>query len=155
MMSNETTAASTYETEEVSWVGGVTAGLAGGVAFGIMLTVMMPSVIGQAIPALVGLSGIVGGWGVHLAFSAAFGLVFAAAVGAFDVPDAVGQNVGLGTGYGFVLWPVNIVVVWPLWLQMVGFPAAPAFPNVAWMPLVGHLLYGLILGFAYPFVDDL
>ena len=90
------------------------AGLAGGVVFGILLTVMMPAVTAEAIPALVGLSGIVAGWAVHLAFSAAFGLVFAAAVGAFDVSDAVGQNTGLGMGYGFVLWLVNTVIVWPL-----------------------------------------
>ena len=124
-MSNETTAAPTYETEEVSWLGGVTAGLAGGVVFGIMLTMLMPAVIGQAIPALVGLSGIVAGWTVHLAYSAVFGLVFAAAVGTFDVPDAVGQNAALGMGYGGLLWLVNIVLVWPLWLQVVGFPKRP------------------------------
>ena len=153
-MSNETTAAPTYETEEVSWLGGVTAGLAGGVVFGVVLTMVMPAIIRRAIPAMVGLSGIAAGWAVHLAYSAVFGLVFAA-VGVFDVPDAVGQNAGLGMGYGFVLWLVNIVVVWPLWLQAVGFPAAPAFPNAAWTPLVGHVLYGLVLGFTYPFVDDL
>lgn len=154
-MSTETTTPSTYDTEEVSWVGGVAAGLAGGVVFGIVLTVMMPAVIVRAIPALVGLSGIVVGWTVHLAFSAAFGLVFTAAIGAFDVSDAVGQNTGLGMGYGFVLWLVNIVIVWPLWLQAIGFPKAPAFPNVAWMPLVGHLMYSVFLGVAYPVVDDL
>ena len=154
-MSTETTTSPTYDAEDVSWLGGAAAGLAGGVVFGVMLTVMMPAIIREAIPALVGLSGIVAGWVVHLAFSVVFGVVFAATVGAFDVPDAVGQNAGLGMGYGGLLWLVNIVVVWPLWLQAVGFPNAPAFPNVAWMPLVGHLMYGLVLGFAYPFVDDL
>lgn len=151
----ESTTPTSYDTDAVSWLGGAAAGLAGGVTFGVMLTMMMPAVIGQAIPALVGLSGTVAGWVVHLVFSAAFGVAFAAAVGAFDATDRVGRNAGLGTGYGALLWLVNIGVIWPLWLQAVGFPNAPAFPNLAWMPLVGHLLYGVVLGATYPFADDL
>ncbi|WP_394338818.1 hypothetical protein [Halorussus rarus] len=43
----------------------------------------------------------------------------------------------------------------PLWLGAVGSPASPPFPNVNVQGLVGHLVYGLVVGAAFPYVRRL
>ena len=41
-----------------------------------------------------------------------------------------------------------------IWLSAVGFPMAPPLPNFNPMSLVGHVVYGVILGAVYPFVKN-
>lgn len=87
--------------------------------------------------------------------SAVLGAVFAAimvtVVGRYA--DSVGANAVAGIIYGIVLWAVLAALVMPLWLQAVGFPQAPPFPNFA-LPgsLPAHAVYGLLLGVISPFV---
>jgi hypothetical protein len=45
--------------------------------------------------------------------------------------------------------------VMPIWLQTLGFPAAPPFPNFA-LPgsLPPHVVYGVLLGALVPFLGN-
>lgn len=60
-------------------------------------------------------------------------------------------GIGLGIVYGAVLWLVNLAFIWPVWLNAVGFPpgGTMAVPFLQPRPLVGHLVYGGILGAGY------
>lgn len=116
---------------------GVVGGLAGGIVFGLMMQLMgMLGMVGM----LVGSESLLVAWGVHLVISAAigggFGLVLAPRV------RGLVSGVGLGAAYGFVWW-----VLGPLLLM----PAAMGMPllrvdAMAWQSLVGHLLFGVVLG---------
>lgn len=138
------------------WVAGGGAGLIGGVGMGILLQVMMTPVITTAIPAMYGLNGLAVGWVAHLFHSVVFGVVFAAAVVSIpslaDYADTVSTGTGLGIAYGAVLWIGAAALVMPIWLSAVGFPGAPPFPNFNPMSLVGHVVYGAILGILFPVI---
>jgi len=135
-----------------SWYRGVGAGLVGGLVMGVLFSLLTPPVIENGIPALVGLSGGIAGWVVHMSISAVFGVVFAAALtrprlaGLAESPAGV---VGLGAAYGVALWIVAAGVVMPLWLSAVGFPAPPPLPNLGLTGLLTHLVFGLVLGATY------
>ncbi|MFC7157631.1 histidine kinase [Halomarina halobia] len=145
---------STEQETDVQWKAGIGAGLVAGVVMGIMLTVMMGPVIAAAIPALWGLNGLAAGWGVHLVNSAIFGLVFAAIVASPPVRQytgSLGRTTAVGVAYGVVIWIVAAGIVMPIWLQAVGFPMAPPLPNFNPMSLVGHVVYGAVLGGVYSY----
>lgn len=117
--------------------------------FGLMIQTMMTPVMVKAIPALYGQSGAAAGWVAHLFHSVVFGLVFVGLVEATPLAryaDRLSTGVALGVGYGVLVWIVAAAVVMPLWLSAVGFPQAPAVPNVNPQSLVGHAVYGLVLG---------
>jgi hypothetical protein len=138
-----------------SWQHGVEAGLIGGLVMGVLFSLLMAPVIENAIPALVGLSGGIAGWVVHMSISAVFGVVFVATLtqlGAPTVAESLGGVVGLGLAYGVVLWAVAAGVVMPLWLSAVGFPNPPPLPNLALMGLLTHLVFGLVLGATYHYL---
>ena len=135
-----------------SWQHGVEAGLIGGLVMGVLFSLLMPPVIENAIPALVGLSGGLAGWIVHMSISAVFGVVFVAALAhprIAAVADSIGGVVGLGLAYGAILWIVAAGIVMPLWLAAVGFPSPPPLPNLGLMGLLVHLAFGLVLGVSY------
>lgn len=154
-MASETGTAVESRSEPAAWKGGVLAGLVAGVVMGAMLTMQMGPVIRVAIPSMYGLSGLAAGWVVHLFHSAVLGVAFAGLAGSLGFGESVGRSAGLGVAYGFVLWVLLAAVVMPIWLGAVGFPKAPPLPNFNPMSLVGHLVYGLVLGIAFPFVRDL
>jgi hypothetical protein len=140
----------TNETRLEPWQAGLVGGIVGGTVFGAMLTMMMTSVIEMAIPALYGIAGPAGlaGWVIHMANSAVLGVVFGALVGASALSDT-GKLAGAGLAYGVVLWVVLAAIVMPVWLSTVGFPMAPPLPNFNPMSLVGHAVYGVVLGVVY------
>lgn len=115
---------------------------------------MMTPVIAMAIPALYGATGLVAGWIAHLFHSVVFGLIFAAAVGSIGSLDAYADRVstgaGLGIVYGVIVWVVAAAIVMPIWLSAVGFPGAPPLPNFNPTSLVGHVVYGVVLGALFP-----
>jgi hypothetical protein len=129
-------------------------GIAGGLVAGVVMGVLVQVVMGQmtAIGALytLGEPSLTVGWVAHLFHSALFGAVFGVAAGPARVERLVeGYAAGLLSGAAFAttLWAVNIVFVWPLWQNSVGLGvAAPPVPNLAVQPLVGHVVYGAILG---------
>lgn len=141
-----------------TWVAGAISGLAGGIVLGLMLQLMMTPIIAMAIPALYGASGIVAGWIAHLFHSLVFGLVFAGIVTSSSTlsgyANRVSSSLGLGIVYGVVLWIVAAAIVMPIWLGVVGFPAAPPLPNFNPMTLVGHVVYGAVLGVLFPLVRN-
>lgn len=140
------------------WLGGILAGLAGGVVMGILLLILSPDALTTAIPALYGQQGAVAGWIVHLFNSVVLGLVFAAVVSLTSLrryTDSVRGTVGLGAVYGVVLWVITGSIILPFWLQAVGVPAAPPVPTFALPSLVWHLAYGIVLGAVYPYVVSL
>ncbi|WP_435334408.1 DUF6789 family protein [Haloarchaeobius sp. TZWWS8] len=133
------------------WEGGVVAGLVAGAVFGILMTIMMRPTIENAIPALLGMEGGLAGWIIHMSIAATLGVVFAALLETIPSIGAdMQKNVAIGMAYGAVLWVLLAVIVMPIWLQAVGFAGAPAVPNVNYTSLLGHLVYGAILGAVYP-----
>lgn len=135
------------------WHGGVLAGLLAGLVFGVLLSIQMTGVIETAIPALygVGTSGLIG-WTIHMSHSAVLGVVFAAILDGAGLHDRLDDNLktGLaGIAYGLALWVGLAVLVMPVWLQAVGFGNAPAVPNISMQSLVGHLVYGVVLGVGF------
>ncbi|WP_435078211.1 histidine kinase [Halococcus sp. AFM35] len=149
----ETTA--TTGTGIADWQAGVVGGLVGGAAMGAMITMTMPSVIEMAIPALYGLQGGLAGWVVHMAHSAVLGVVFVAIAANTGLGRGIGRSAVAGLVYGVVLWAVLAALVMPIWLQTLGFPGAPPFPNFA-LPgsLPAHAVYGVLLGALVPFLGN-
>lgn len=154
-MSTETRTetATTTETRLEPWQAGLVGGLVGGMVFGAMMSTMMPNVIEMGIPALYGIEGPAGlaGWIIHMSNSAVLGVVFGAVVGASDL-NGTGKLAGAGIVYGIVLWIALAAVVMPVWLSAVGFPMAPPLPNLDPMSVVGHAVYGAVLGVVYAVV---
>lgn len=137
------------DVEDGLWVDAVVAGITAGVVFGVLIQGLMGRMVAIGAMYTLGDPSLVVGWIAHVAHSAIFGLVFAVIVARDPFTgylSDVFSGALLGTGYAFVLWFVNIGVVWPLWLNAVAFGNLP-FPNWASpMPLVGHLVWGLLLG---------
>lgn len=131
------------------WTSGAIAGLVGGIVFGIMLQMTGTILV---IGGLVGSETAVAGWILHLVLSLAFGLAFAVAATREPLEPyagAIATSGGLGVVYGVILWVVAAGVVMPLWMGAVGM-AAPAIPNLSTTGLVGHLVFGVVLGVLYP-----
>ncbi|MQA05029.1 MAG: hypothetical protein GEV07_20675 [Streptosporangiales bacterium] len=123
---------------------GIVGGLAGGVVFGVLMQMMgmIPMVA-----MLVGTEAVAVGWLVHLAISAFIGATFAL----FFAPIAnrVVAALFLGMGYGVVWWIIGGLLIMPARLGMPVFQ----FGTTAWMSLMGHLVFGLLLGLGYALVQ--
>ncbi len=124
------------------------AGVTGGVAMGLFYaatTGLLP-VIGS----LYGLESPLVGWITHLFHSAVFGLLFAAVCVATRVDrlaSGVLRATVLGLGWGLVLWVVGAGLLMPAWLGLVG--AVPGTPRFSTAALIGHALWGVVLGVVY------
>ncbi len=130
-------------TRELKW--GAYGGVAGGLIFGAMMGVMgMLPMIGS----MVGQPTAGAGFVVHMANSVIIGAGFAIALGRF----VSGTRSGLGAGlvYGGAWWILGPLTLMPLFMGMgfgVNWNAAAA---AAMLPsLVGHLMFGSILGLVY------
>jgi uncharacterized membrane protein YagU involved in acid resistance len=135
-----TTAHSITATTTHRAVYGVIGGLAGGIVFGLLMQMM--GMIGM-VAQLVGSSSPAVGWVVHLAISAFIGASFAVLLGAFSktlVPAAL-----TGMAYGVVWWILGALLIMPAQL---GMPVLQ-LNATAWQSLMGHLLFGLVLGVVY------
>lgn len=60
-----------------------------------------------------------------------------------------------GVVYGVVVWALLAALLMPQWLQAVGFPQAPPFPNFAPPSLLWHVVYGAVAGAVLSPVRDL
>ena len=122
---------------------GVYGGLAGGVVFGAMMAMLgMLPMIGN----MVGSPSAWTGFFVHLMISATIGGSFAVLL------DASGQRGGVGSGlaYGFAWWMLGPLTLMPFFMGMglgVNWNASAASQMLP--SLVGHLVYGVILGSSY------
>ncbi len=154
-MSSETTTAVPVRDSTTEIQSGAIGGIVASAIMAIPMLAQMSPVIEQAIPAMYGVASPAPavGFGMHLVHGAVFGVVFAAVLST----DALGEwadgyagSAGLGLAYGVLVWVVAAAIVMPLWLGVVGFPAAPALPNFNTTSLMGHLVFGLALGLVYP-----
>ncbi|WP_312907639.1 hypothetical protein [Natronosalvus caseinilyticus] len=129
----------------------VTAGLAGGLAFGAILYALgLLDSVGRLLGApdmligtiLLGLASVVGG----------FAYLGLGKIRMFedDVTDPI-TGTTMGVMFGLFVWLVGIVVVLPLWLRL--FEYSPPFPFVHWQSLLGLLVYGGFVGTLYPRVS--
>jgi uncharacterized membrane protein YagU involved in acid resistance len=151
-MATETVTSTGVSTETGNWKAGVTGGLVGALAFGAMMSVLTPGVLQMAIPAMYGIEGPAGalGWAIHMSHGAVIGVGFAAVAGLRpDLGDSVGTSLGVGAAYGLLVWVALAVIAMPIWLGAVGFAGAPPLPNVGVESLVGHVVYGAVLGGVY------
>lgn len=119
---------------------GIVGGLAGGVVFG-MLMQMMGMI--PMIAMLVGSKSVVIGWLVHLSISAFIGVTFALLFG--RKATRLGPAAGIGAAYGTAWWVLGALVLMPARLGMPLF----MFNTMAWQSLMGHLIYGVVLGLVY------
>jgi hypothetical protein len=122
---------------------GIVGGLAGGLVFGIMMQMMgmIPM-----IAMLVGSESVVVGWIVHLGIAAFIGVTFALLVG--GRANKPGIAAVLGLGYGAVWWVLGPLLIMPARLGMPTF----MFNDMTTQSLIGHLVYGAILGITYAVV---
>ena len=121
-------------------VHGIAGGLAGGLVFGVLMQMMgMIPMVAQ----LVGSSSPAVGWVVHLAISSFIGASFALLFSG-RARTVVGAAL-YGMGYGIVWWVLGALILMPARLGM------PVFQinTTAWQSLMGHLLYGLVLGVVF------
>jgi hypothetical protein len=116
---------------------GVVGGIAGGVVFGIpmMMMGMLPMVA-----ALVGSQSAAVGFAVHLAISDGIGLGLTVLFG--SLLSTYPRGAGVGLVYGAIWWVLGALVLMPM---MMGIPLF-MIDTTAIMSLLGHLIYGLILG---------
>lgn len=135
------------------WQAGTVGGVVGAIAFGVLMSVQTPAVLEMGIPAMYGLEGGLVGWFIHVAHGAVLGVVFAAVLVASGRDLTTRGIAAAGLGYGVVVWLALAVVVMPIWLSAVGFAMAPAFPNVGLPSLLGHAVYGIVLGVAYAYLE--
>ena len=136
-----------------SWRAGLAGGLVGGVAFGIMMTVQLPMILENAIPGMYGLGpgALATGWAIHLLHSAVLGLVFGAILAVGGIGDRLDTPVAIavaGLAYGVVLWFVLASFVMPAWVGAMT-EIAPSVPDWNLDSLLGHAVYGVLLGIVY------
>ncbi len=126
---------------------GVYAGLAGGVVFGVMMAMMgMLPMVGQ----MVGQPTAIVGFVVHLVISAIIGASFAVILGPFT--NSRGSGLRNGLIYGAIWWVLGPLTLMPLGLGM-GVTWNLAAASAMLPSLVGHLVYGAILGFGYAWLS--
>jgi uncharacterized membrane protein YagU involved in acid resistance len=137
-------------------VTGAVAGILGGIVFGIMMQMMTaPTPEGMRMPMMamvamvVGSTSIVVGWAYHLFNSAVIGGLFGLLLG--RRVGSVGGGLGWGAVWGIVWWVLGGLILMPLLLGMPAFASLQMteMRMVAAGSLIGHVVYGLVLGVAY------
>ena len=132
---------------------GAVAGIAAGLVFGVMMQMMSaPTPDGGAMPmmAMVAMvvrsQSLVVGWLYHLLNSAVIGALFGALLGG-RAHEYLG-GLRWGAVWGVIWWVLGALILMPILLGMPTFAALrmPPMRPVAMGSLVGHLVYGLILG---------
>lgn len=118
-------------------IAGVVGGLAGGAVFGILMAMMgmLPM-----IASLIGSESAVVGLVLHLVISVLIGLGLT--VPFSGMLRGYGLSALIGLAYGALWWVLGPLVLMP---TMMGMPMF-MIDAVALMSLLGHLIYGIILG---------
>lgn len=151
-------------------IGGALGGALGAVAFGVLMWLFDPDVVAAAIPALYGFDPSTGlGMALHVFHGVLLGLLFGfvvtrptvRAVVRTDVEtDALAETglalrvVAAGFVFGLALWAILPVIALPVWTGPIGPEAAGEFPAVAVESMVGHALFGLVLGLVFAVTVD-
>ncbi len=121
---------------------GLIGGIAGGVVFGLMMTIMgsLP-MVGM----LVGVQNAAVGVIVHMAISAFIGVTFGLLLDRFT--HNVGGALSWGAIYGMVWWVLGALILMPAMLGMTDMVLKVG--QAQWMSLMGHVIFGLVLGGVY------
>lgn len=122
---------------------GAIAGLAGGLVFGFLMGMMGMLTM---IAGMVGSSSAAVGFLVHMVISAVIGAGFGILLHRFTGRPLQATIAGLL--YGGVWWVLGPLTLMPLMMGM-GVQWSLAAAGAAMPSLMGHLIYGAILGFAY------
>lgn len=130
------------------------AGIIAGLVFGVMMHMMSaPTPDGGEVPVIAMIGQIIAGspdvatgWLYHLFNSAVIGALFGWLLGTRIHGYASG--VSWGAAYGFAWWILGGLILMPVFLGMPAFAPLmmPEMQMVAMGSLVGHLIYGVILG---------
>jgi hypothetical protein len=135
---------------------GVVAGLVAGIVFGFMMQMMSaPTPDGRQMPMMGMIAQVVRsdslavGWLYHLFNSAVIGAIFGWLLGD-RIAGRLGRGAGWGAIYGFGWWILGGLILMPVFLGMPAFAPLkmPPMRPVAMGSLMGHLIFGLILGTA-------
>ncbi len=132
---------------------GSIAGLIGGLVFGMMMQMMktpdgtMPMM--GMVAMVVGAKSLVVGWLYHMFNSAVIGALFGWLLG--RRVRGYGSGLGWGAVYGLVWWVLGGLILMPV---LLGMPVFAPLTMAGMMPvalgsLIGHLIFGLILGAAF------
>ncbi len=126
-------------------VPGIIGGLIGGVVFGMLMAMMgmLPMVA-----MLVRSENSIVGFAVHIVISAGIGASFGVLLQFVHIHGRLLTTIA-GAVYGMVWWVLGALTLMPLMLgmnQMVFVIGADQ-----WISLMGHVIYGAILGFAFTF----
>ncbi|HET6761708.1 MAG TPA: hypothetical protein VFH13_06385 [Gemmatimonadaceae bacterium] len=137
-------------------VDGALAGIGGGLPFGLMMQMMTaPTPDGRHVPMMAMVAMVVRsdslmiGWLYHLFNSAVIGALFGLLLGRHVHSAATG--LAWGVAWGVIWWVLGALILMPLLLGMEPFAALrmPPMRPVAMGSLVGHLIYGVILGWIF------
>lgn len=131
------------------WWAGFVGGLAGAISFAALLAVASPATISREVPALFLVAGpnVLVGFAIHLAIGALLGVVYATFVGLAGLQwEPPAKQVATGLIFGLVTWGLLDAVLVPMWLEAVGYSTVPVVPRVVVASLVGHTVYGALLG---------
>ncbi len=135
---------------------GVIGGLVAGVVFGIMMSMMSaPTPTGGSMPmmqmvaAVVKSDSVAVGWVYHLFNSAVIGLGFALVLS--SRARSFGGGALWGAVYGAAWWVLGALIIMPVALGMPAFAPLmmPPMLFVAIGSLMGHVIYGIVLGAVY------
>ena len=126
---------------------GIYGGLAGGLVFGVMMGMMgmlpmIAKMAGGSSPAV--------GFLVHLVISAVIGIGFALLVG--GRVGTIGATTASGLAYGLAWWFLGPLTLMPMMMGM-GVMWKTGAMSAAMPSLIGHLVYGGILGAVYGWLD--
>lgn len=128
---------------------GIIGGLVGGVVFGLMMQFMKTpdgASVMMMVAAVVRSQSLLVGWIYHLFNSAVIGALFGLVL-ASRATD-YGQGILWGLIYGLVWWVLGAQILMPILLGMPAFVTVTLAPmrSIALGSLVGHAVYGVILG---------
>lgn len=171
-MSTETDTSSAFGISgSTGWVvGGAVGGAVGAAVFGFLMWLVDPAAVAVAIPEIYGLEPFSAvGWAMHIAHGVVLGLVFGFLVtrnlilGTLRTEvetDALSQTsvglrlVGAGFVFGLAVWAILPLLILPVWADAMG-GGAGGFPTAAAESLIGHLLFGTVLGLVFATIVDL
>lgn len=119
-------------------VAGAAGGVAGGLVFGLLMAFMgmLPMVA-----SMVGSDSAAVGFGVHMVISVLIGWGLVVPLGGM-LSTSYAKGAVIGLAYGALWWVLGPLVIMP---AMLGMPLF-AIDAMAMFSLMGHLVYGVILG---------
>lgn len=126
-----------------------------GIVFGLIIQFVLQRMTAIGALYTLGEPSLSIGWIAHIAHSGIFAVVYAMGTRYGPLPglaDSPLTGVLTGAGFGLLLWLVNIGFIWPVWLNAVGVSqlSVPYLLPEAARPLIGHFVWGSLLGGIFP-----